>query len=161
MLTRMRNTHSLLVGKCKIVQPLLLLNCGAGEGSWESLGLQEIKSVIPKGNHLWIFIGRTNAEAPILWPPDAKSWLTGKDSDAGKDWRQEENQAAEDEKVRQQHHLNGLKLRETVEDRGAWYIAVHGVAKVGHDLVTEQQQPLWKTVWESVTKVDASYHTIQ
>ena len=57
--------------------------------------------------------------------------------------------------------MNLSKLRETAEDRGAWCTAVHGVAKVGHDLVTEQQRPLWKTVWKSVTKVNASYHTIQ
>ena len=57
--------------------------------------------------------------------------------------------------------MNLSKLRETAEDRGAWCTAVHGVAKVGHDLVTEQQWPLWKTVWKSVTKVNASYHTIQ
>ena len=53
------------------------------------------------------------------------------------------------------------KLQETVENRGTWYTAVHGVAKAGHDLVTEKQQPLWKTVWKSVTKVNASNHTIQ
>ena len=53
---------------------------------------KEIQPVKPKGNQSWIFTGRADAEAesPILWPPDAKNWLTGKDSDAGKDWRQEE-----------------------------------------------------------------------
>ena len=62
----------------------MLLNCGVGEDSWESLGLQEDQPVHPKGNQSWIFIGKTNAEAetPILWPPDAKTWLTGKDLDA-------------------------------------------------------------------------------
>ena len=61
---------------------------------------KEIKLVNPKGNQLWLFIGRTDAEAegPILWPPDVKSQLTGKDPDAGKDWRQEK--ATEDEMVR-------------------------------------------------------------
>ena len=60
---------------------------------------KEIKSVNPKGNQPWMFIERTDAEAeaPILWPPDVKSWLTGKDLDAEKDWRQEEKGAAEDE----------------------------------------------------------------
>ena len=54
------------------------------------LDIKEIKPVNPKGNQLWIFIGRTDveAEAPVLWPPDVKCWLTGKDPDAGKDWRQ-------------------------------------------------------------------------
>ena len=60
---------------------LMLLDCGVGEDSWESLGLQEIQPVPPKGDQSWVFIGRTDAEAetPILWPPHAKSWLTGKD----------------------------------------------------------------------------------
>ena len=63
-------------------------NCGDGEDSWESLDSKEIKPVSPKGNQLWIFIGRTvaEAEAPILSQPDAKSQFTGKDPDAGKDW---------------------------------------------------------------------------
>ena len=60
----------------------------------------EIKSVNPKGNQPWIFIGRADAEATILWPSDEKSWVIGKDPDAGKDWRQKEIQAAEDKKVR-------------------------------------------------------------
>ena len=63
------------------------------------LNCKEIKQVNPKGGQLWIFIGRTDAEAPILWPPDAKSWLTGKDPDAGKDWRQKEKGTIEDEMV--------------------------------------------------------------
>ena len=64
----------------------------------------EIKPVNPKGNQPWILIGRTNAEAEaealILWPPDAKSWLIGKDPDAGKDWKQKEKRVAEDDMVR-------------------------------------------------------------
>ena len=66
------------------------------------LDSKEIKLVNPKGNQHWIFIGRTDAEAeaPILWPPDAKSQLTGKDPDAGKDWRQKEKGEAEVEMVR-------------------------------------------------------------
>ena len=68
----------------------LLLNYGVGEDSLEFLESKKIKSVNPKGNQSWIFIGRTDAEAeaPILWPPDPKSWLNGNDP-AGKDWRQE------------------------------------------------------------------------
>jgi len=62
---------------------------------------KEIQPVNPKGNQSWIFIGRTDAEAetPILWPSDVKNWLTGKDPDAGKDWRQEEKGTEEDEMV--------------------------------------------------------------
>ena len=70
--------------------------------------LDKIKSVNPKGNQLWIFIGRTDpeAEAPILWPPNVKNWLIGKDPDARKDWRQEEKGATEDEMVGWHHPLN-------------------------------------------------------
>ena len=69
------------------------------ESPWDR---KEIKSVNPKGNQLWTFIERTDAEAeaPIFWPPDAKNWLIGKDPDAGKDWRQEEKGTVEDEMVR-------------------------------------------------------------
>ena len=98
---------------------LMLLNCGAVEDSWESLGVEEIKPVNPKGNQSWIFIGRTDAEAdaPILWPLDAKNWLTGKDSDAGKDWRQEEKGMTEDEMVGWYHQLNGHEFEWT----GSWW----------------------------------------
>ena len=72
------------------------------------LDCKEIQLVNPKGNQSWIFIGRTDAEveAPILWPPDAKNWLTGKDPDAGKDWRQEEKGMTEDEMVGWHHWHN-------------------------------------------------------
>ena len=78
------------------------------------LDCKEIKSLNPKENQSWIFIGRTDAEAeaPILWPPDAKNWLTGKDPDAGKDWRQEEKGTTEDEIVRWHHWLNGHEFEE-------------------------------------------------
>ena len=69
----------------------MLLNYGTGEDSRESLALQGDQPVNPKGNQSWIFTGRTdaNAEAPILWPPDAKSRYIGNNPDAGKNWRQE------------------------------------------------------------------------
>ena len=67
------------------------------------------------GVHLW---EHTHADAPILWPPDAKSWLTGKDPDAGKDWRQKEKGTAEDEMVRQHHQLNGHEFEQTPGDSG-------------------------------------------
>ena len=70
---------------------------------------KEIQPVHPKGNQSWMFIGRTDveAEAPILWPSDAKSWLIGKDPDAGKGWRWEEKGMTEDEMVGWHHQLNG------------------------------------------------------
>ena len=91
---------------------------------------KDIKLVNPKGNQSWIVIGRTDAEAetPIFWPPDAKSRLTGKDPDAGKDWGQEAKGATEDEMVGWHHHLNGhefRKLWEMVKHREAWHAAVH------------------------------------
>ena len=55
----------------------MLFNCGAGQDFWKSHGQQEDETINPRGNQPWIFIGRTDAEAPIVWPPDAKSWLTG------------------------------------------------------------------------------------
>ena len=71
--------------------------------------------VNPKGNQSWIFTGRTDAEVetPILWLPDAKNWLTGKDPDAEKDWRQEEKGTTEDEMVGWHHRLNGHEFEET------------------------------------------------
>ena len=76
------------------------------------LDCKEIKSVSPKGDHPWIFIRRTDAEAeaPILWPPDAKSWLFGKAPDVGKDWGQEEKGMTEDEMVGWHHQLNGYEF---------------------------------------------------
>ena len=89
-------------------EELLLLNYGVGEDSWESLGLQEVQPVHPKGDQSWVFIGRTDskAETPILWPPHVKSWLIGKDSDAGRDWGQEEKGTTEDEMVEWHHQLD-------------------------------------------------------
>ena len=92
-------------------------------------------SACPKGNQSWIFTGRTDAEAeaPILWPPDVKNWLTGKDPDAGKDLRWEEKGTTEDEMVGWHHWLNEYEFEQSpavgVKDREAWHSAVHGVAK--------------------------------
>ena len=78
------------------------------------LGCNEIKPVNPKENQSWIFIGRANAdaEAPILWSLDAKNWLTGKDPDAGKEWRQEEKGTTEDEMVGWHHWLNAHEFEQ-------------------------------------------------
>ena len=79
------------------------------------LDCREIKSVNPKGNQSWIFIGGTDAEADalILWPPDAKNCLLGKDPDAGKDWRQEEKGMTEDEMVGWHHQLDGHEFEQS------------------------------------------------
>ena len=78
---------------------------------------KEIKPVNPKGNQSWILIGKTEAEAetPILWPPDGKNWLIGKDPDAGKDWRQEKG-TTEDEMVEWRHQLNGQEFEQALGD---------------------------------------------
>ena len=83
------------------------------------LDCKEIKIVSIKGNQPWIFTGRivAEAEAPILWLPDTKSWLIGKDSDAGKDWGQEETRATEDEMIEWHHWLNVHEFEKTLEDR--------------------------------------------
>ena len=96
----------------------MLLNCGVDKNLESPLDHKEIKPVISKGNQSWMFIGRTDAEAegPILWPPDAKNWLLGKDPDAGKDRRQEEKGTTEDEMLVWHHWLNGHKFEQTPGD---------------------------------------------
>ena len=78
------------------------------------LDCKEIQPVYPKGNQSWIFIGRTDAEAPIFWPPDAKNWLIWKDPDAGKDWRQEEKGMTEEEMVGWHHRLDGHEFEQAL-----------------------------------------------
>ena len=84
------------------------------------LDSKKIKSVNPKGNQPWIFTGRTDieVEAPVVWPPDPKSWLIGKDPDAGKNWEQEEKGATEEEIVGWHHWLNGHEFAQTPGDSG-------------------------------------------
>ena len=80
------------------------------------LDCKEIKPVNPKGNQPWIFIEKTDAEAetPILWLLDAKNWLTGKDPDVGKDWRQEEKGTTEDEVIGWCHKLSGREFEQAL-----------------------------------------------
>ena len=109
------------------------------------LDSKEIKPVTPKGNQPWIFTGRTDdeAKAPILWPPDAKSWPTRKDPDAGKDWGQEEKGVTEDKMVGWHHWLNGHEFLQTLGDDGGQGRLVYcmqfmGSQRAGHDLMSEQ-----------------------
>ena len=114
----------------------MLSNCGDGVDSWESLGLQgdQTSPSFKKKSQPWIFIGRTDpeAEAPILWSPDAKSWLIGEDLDGGKDWGQEEKQMAEEEMVGWHHCLNGQEFEQTLGDgegQGSLVCCSLGVSK--------------------------------
>ena len=122
----------------------MLSNCGAGEDSWESFGLQGDKSVYPKGNQPLTFVVKTDAddEAPILWLSDVKSLLIGKDPDAGKDWRQKEEwlRIRWLDRNTDTMDMNLSKLWEVVEDWGVWHPAVSmGLQRAQQDLATEQQ----------------------
>ena len=106
------------------------------------LDFKKIQLVHPKGNQSWVFIGRTDVEAetPILWPPDVKNWLIGKDADAGKGWRQEKKRTAEDEMVGWHHWL----WRWIWVSPGSWWqtgklgmMQYTGSQRVGHNWATE------------------------
>ena len=91
----------------------MLLNCGVGRLE-SPLDCKEIQPVHPKGNQYWIFIGRTDAEAPILWLPDEKTWLIRKDPDVGKDWRQQEKGTTEDEMVGWHNWVDGHEFEQAL-----------------------------------------------
>ena len=138
------------------------------------LDCKEIKLVNPKGNHPWIFTGRTDTEAPKLWPSDGKSWLIRKDPDAGNDWRQEEKQVIQYEMVRQHHQLNGHDFEQTPGDskgqRNLMGYSPSGFKElqtVGYNLVTEQQQQacqnwiIWLSGNSSIRPVAPKHHIFQ
>ena len=131
----------------------MLLNCGGWrrQDLESPLDFKEIKPVNPKGNQSWIFIGRTDAEAeaPILWPPDAKNWLIRKDPDAGKDWRQKEKGMI---KTR---WLDGTtdSIEMSLSKLWRWWrtgkpgmLQFMELPRVGYDWATEQQQYIYYSI---------------
>ena len=115
-------------------EELMLLNSVVGEDSWESLGLQGDPTSPSEGDQPWDFFGRNDAKAetPVLWPPHEKNWLIGKDSDAGRDWGQEEKGTAEDEMAGWHHWLDGRESGWTPgvgDGQGGLRAAIHGVSK--------------------------------
>ena len=103
---------------------------------------KEIQPIHPKGDQSWVFIGETDAKAetPVLWPPDAESWLIWKDPDAGKDWGREEKGTTEDEVIGWHQWQNGHEFGWTLgvgNGQGSWRAEVHGLQRVGQDWVTE------------------------
>ena len=93
----------------------MLLNC-VMKTFENPFDCKEVKPVNPKRNQPWIFIWKIDAEALILWPPNEKSWLIGKDPDAGKDWGQEDKGVTEDEMVAWHHRINGHEFEQTLGD---------------------------------------------
>ena len=114
---------------------------------------REIQPVYPKGDQSWKSIGRTEAEveAPILWPPNVKNWLIGKDFDAGKDWRQEEKGTTEDEMVGWHHQLDGHEFKQAlgVDGQGSlaryspWGLKESDRTKQRTELNWTEEPPNW------------------
>ena len=140
-------------------------NFGAGDES--PLDTKEIKPVNPKGNQPWIFIGRADAEveAPVVWTPDAKRQLIGKDPDAGKDWRHEEKGETEDNMFEWHHWLNRHESVQTLgPGEGQGILQLMESQRGRHDLVTEQHIkvgqcsvhfPVWLNLHNLLGKYDA------
>ena len=106
---------------------------------------KEIKPVHPKGSRSWTFIGRTDAEAPILLPPDAKNWLIGKDLDAGKHWRQEEKGTKEDEMVGWHHQLDGHEFEQAL-GVGDWQGSLACCSPWGHKESDMTERLKWTNI---------------
>ena len=126
---------------------------GLGKILESPLDCKEIQPVHSKGDQSWVFFGRNDAKAitSVLLPPYTKSWLIGKDSDAGRDWGQEEKGTTEDEMTGCHHWLNGHKFEQTLGDsdgQGSLACCSSWGCRVGHDLATEQENVLNESCWE-------------
>ena len=137
-------------------EELMILNCGVGEDSFESpLDCKEIQPIHSEGDQPLVFFGRNDAKAetPVLWPPHVKSWLNGKDSDAGRDWRQEEKGTTEDEMTGWHHRFNAPEFEWTPgggDGQGGLACCDSWRRRVGHDWATELNW-ICSLIW---------YHTI-
>ena len=117
---------------------------------------KEIQPGCSERDQPWDFFGRNDAKAetPVLWPPHAKSWLIGKDSDAGRDWGQEEKGATEDERAGWHHRLDGYEfgwIPGVGDGQGAWRAAIHGVTK----------SRTWLSDWTELNRIKASMNLYQ
>ena len=137
-------------------EELVLLNCGVGEDCWESLGLQgDPTSPFWRSALGFLWKDDAKAEAPVLWPPYAKSWLIGKDSAAGRDWGQEEKGMTEDEMAGWHHRLDGRESEWTLGDgdgQGGLACCDSWCQGVGHDWATELNWTWdnikWSNIWD-------------
>ena len=126
-------------------EELMILNLVLEKTLESPLDYKEIQPVHPKGDQSWVFFGRNDAEAetPVLWPPHAKSWLIGKDPDAGRNWGQEEKGTTEDEMAGWHHQLDGREFEWTLgfgDGQGGLACCDSWGRRVRHDWVTE---PKW------------------
>ena len=138
-------------------EELMLLNCGVGEGSLSPVDCEEIQPVHSKGDQPWDFFGRNDAEAEtqVLWPPHAKSWLIGKDSDAGRDWQQEEKGTTVDEMAGWRHWLDGREsewIPGVGDGQGGLASCNSWGRRVSHEWATDQISEYQDYVWVYIAK---------
>ena len=139
----------------------MLLNLVLEKTLESPLDCKEIWPVILKGNHSWIFMGMTDAETPILWLPDVKNWLIGKDPDAGKDWRQEKKGMTEEEMVWWHHWLNGHQFEQALgvgDGQGTLACYSPSGCRVGKQLSNWSELNSSMLIWQWSVNTVTWYH---